>query len=177
MIHSEITNAWNPKSKFCGKLIQRHDHIWHYSVGLDDDVAMAWGEKHLGGRLVLHQMNHQFIETKYITLLPMEEVLANLHLSIEAFDNGKWVYNSLGWNCEHWARLATTGKPVSYQVEQSLYGLLNGFGMFGLAWRNEAVPELEKYKAEIIPIMQQEKPGDARDVITGDEAVANSPVG
>lgn len=174
MTHNDINNGWNPKSRFCGKLIQRHDYIWHFSVGLDDDLAMAWGEKHLGGKFVLHQLNNQFIETRMVTLLPMETVKANLHLSVEAFD-GKWFYNSLGWNCEHWARLAATGNPVSYQVEQSLFGLLNGFGMFGLAWRPEAVEELKKYSADVI---QMDMPGvEQTRVMSSDESIANSPVG
>jgi len=53
-----------------------------------------------------------------------------------------WLYSLIGWNCEHWARLVTTGQPISYQMRSWPGYLLNTVMGGKLHWRGEAIPHL-----------------------------------
>ncbi|MCL1470048.1 hypothetical protein [Argonema antarcticum] len=144
----KIQRCWNPLSKRSGTLVQRFDGVWHYSVALSDTSAIAWGPSEAGqlydrGCLRIHELGHEFKDAIPVPYLSKDEILQNLIASVLAFDN-KWKYGVQGWNCEHWARLAVSGQPISYQVKEQGFGIFDVFGV--LYFRGEAVPELNKYK-------------------------------
>ena len=67
-LRQDITSAWDPSSHRCGRLIQRFDGFWHYSVALSDSQAIAWGPVNSGwwlddGQLVIHPITLEFIDT------------------------------------------------------------------------------------------------------------------
>jgi hypothetical protein len=127
---AEIRKRWSPQDGRCGRLIQRrlvHGHgpfsTWHYGVALSDSWAISWGPKSgdiallCDGRLKVHHDAHEFRNATAIVHLPLPEICANLIASATAFHR-KWLYGVHGWNCEHWARLVTSGKAKSYQVKK-----------------------------------------------------------
>jgi hypothetical protein len=94
---------------------------WHYAVAIGN-WAISWGPVTPGaiegdrGQIRANLMDTRYTEAINVDYLTREEIAENLLASFEAFDN-KWNYSFVGWNCEHWARLVTTGIPVCYQVD------------------------------------------------------------
>lgn len=135
---SEIMYEWKPDERRCGKLVQRRGAVWHYSAALSNTKAVAWsGIPHQTGHLTIHEIGPEFIDTVNVVYFEKDRALAHIIASVEAFHN-VWQYG-WGWNCEHWARLVTTGEPKSYQVAQLGFGILN---LFGFCYRGEAIPHL-----------------------------------
>lgn len=144
----QIQQAWNKNFKRAGSLIQRFDGVWHYSVTLSETHAIAWGpSKNLKiyseGCLKIHKIDRKYTETKWVQHLCKCEIFENILASVFAF-HYKWKYGVQGWNCEHWARLVTTGHPISYQVKESGFGIFDLFGV--LHDRQEAIEQLNRYK-------------------------------
>jgi eukaryotic-like serine/threonine-protein kinase len=134
----EMLTAWKPSDRRAGQLIQRRTAVWHYSVALSNRKAVSWcGELHQSGMLVVHDIIPEFTDTVNVVYMPKDRVLENVISSVSAFHN-VWRYG-WGWNCEHWARLVTTGEPKSYQLDTVVFGLL---GLFGFSYREEAIPQL-----------------------------------
>jgi hypothetical protein len=126
---ASINERWDPTSPRCGRLIQRLNRVWHYSVALSDSWAIEWGpEGGPGlageGRLTVHSITPEFFDTKKVAYLPLPDIYANLIASVTAF-HGAWRYGMHGWNCEHWARLVVSGEAVSYQVAQTGWGIFD----------------------------------------------------
>ena len=140
MINS-IEEYWRPSDERCGRLIQKQGWVTHYSVALSSHTAMAWGGVELGskGCLVTHDIGPEFSDTQWVMHLPLDDIKRNLLGSVAAFHNETWLYSLIGWNCEHWARLVTTGEPICYQVRDFF-----PFNIFigGQHWRGEAIPHL-----------------------------------
>jgi len=121
---SEISERWTPQDGRCGRLVQRHikPRVWHYEVALSDSWTISWGPK--GGiwiagpgRLKVRRIHLKCCNTPDIIHLPLPQIYTNLIGSVTTFHR-KWLYGVHGWNCEHWARLVTTGKAKSYQVKE-----------------------------------------------------------
>jgi hypothetical protein len=74
--------------------------------------------------------------------LPLPEISDNLIASATAFHR-KWLYWVHGWNCEHWARLVTTGEAKSYQVRKVFVDI------FDLRRNREAESRLDKHKKRL----------------------------
>src|SRR5262245_55472334 len=135
---AEILKHWRPSHSRCGKLVQRRDAFWHYSVAVSNTHALAWsGIPHETGHMTMHEIGPEFTETVNVVYLFRDQVRDNLIASVFAFHN-VWQYG-WGWNCEHWARLVATGEPKSYQVANAFFGVLN---LFGFCYRSEAIPWL-----------------------------------
>jgi hypothetical protein len=134
----DILELWKKKDRRAGQLVQRREAVWHYSVALSHRKAISWsGIPHQTGHMNIHDIGDEFIDTVNVVYLPKDQVLKNLIASVVAFHN-IWQYG-WGWNCEHWARLITTGEPKSYQMETVLFGICN---LLGLCYRPEAIPHL-----------------------------------
>ena len=130
---ASINERWDPPSPRCGRLIQRLNWVWHYSVALSDSWAIAWGPEHDNrpadeGRLIVHSLTPEFSDAQQVAYLPLPDIYGNLIASVSAF-NGEWRYGLQGWNCEHWARLVVSGEAVSYQIAQTLFGGLDALGI------------------------------------------------
>ncbi|MBD2096959.1 hypothetical protein H6F90_17805 [Trichocoleus sp. FACHB-591] len=144
----ELKQCWNPLSIRSGTLVQRFDGVWHYSVALSDTSAISWGpsealQLYHQGSLVIHELGPEFKDGIQVPYLPKAEIFKDLTSSIPAFHR-KWKYGVQGWNCEHWARLVVSGQPISYQVKEQGFGVLDAFGV--LHFRGEAIEQLNKYK-------------------------------
>ncbi|HEY9750046.1 MAG TPA: hypothetical protein V6C63_15280, partial [Allocoleopsis sp.] len=112
--------------------------------------AISWGpikalQLYHPGSLVVHELGHEFKDAMQVSYLSKDEILENLIASVPAFHN-KWKYGVQGWNCEHWARLVVSGKPISYQVKEQGLGVFDVLGI--LYFRGEAVEQLSKYKSK-----------------------------
>ena len=140
-----IEQHWRPSDERCGRLIQKPGGlVTHYGVALSNHKAMAWGGVELGskGCLVIHDIGPEFSDTQWVMHLPLDQIKHNLLGSVAAFHNEMWLYSLIGWNCEHWARLVTTGQPISYQMRSWPGYLLNTVMGGKLHWRGEAIPHL-----------------------------------
>jgi hypothetical protein len=146
----EILKRWQPRSSRCGRLVQRSDSVlhWHYSVALSDASAIGWWPERSGclsdrGRLAIEKLGDNFHDALKVPYLNHSEILTNLIASVPAFHE-EWNYGVQGWNCEHWARLVTTGKPISYQIKTQGFGIFDLFGT--LHNRGEAIAHLNGYR-------------------------------
>jgi hypothetical protein len=140
-----LKKVWKPDDERCGHLVQRHEVVWHYSVALSNDMAVAWGgAPHHTGSMRMHAIDPRFTDTINVTYLPIADIYLNLLGSVLAFHEN-WNYG-VGWNCEHWARLVSTGQPKSYQVSQCLLGILD---MLGFGWRGEAIAYLASHTDQL----------------------------
>jgi hypothetical protein len=137
MTASEVANTiracWDPASPRAGQLILRPETVWHYAVTLSDSHAVSWGPVmlrrwHALGQLEVHALEDAFSTAVDVPYLAKPQIYANLLASVPAFHQ-IWHYGVHGWNCEHWARLVVSGDPISYQVAQTLWGVLDIFGV------------------------------------------------
>ncbi|MEA5566829.1 serine/threonine-protein kinase [Anabaena sp. UHCC 0399] len=103
------------------------DFLLHYHITISDTYAFNFG----GNGFAVFLIPKDAQKAKHIKLLDREEILARCLIAYELFK--EWHYGILGWNCEHFARLVTTGEAISYQVRESLLGFLNNNGYHPLA--------------------------------------------
>lgn len=133
MTKEQINQYWNPYSSRCGKLIQSSSGlIWHYSVALSDEYAVAWGpeggNKTIGlGKLNTHKITSNFTNVENINYLAIDKIYTNIINSIETF-HSRWWYGLQGWNCEHWGRLVVSNQAICYQVAEVGWGIFDLFG-------------------------------------------------
>ncbi|MFB2880946.1 hypothetical protein [Floridanema aerugineum] len=144
----EIKKCWKPLDSRAGRLVQRFDGVWHFSVALSETFAISWGPReasqlHEIGSLRVHSLGSEFTDAVKVPYLSKNEILENLIASVSAF-HYKWKYGFQGWNCEHWAGLAVSGQPISYQVKEQGFGIFDLFGV--LHFRGEAIEHLNKHK-------------------------------
>jgi hypothetical protein len=117
-------NYWYPEY---GRLLHHRDlhnpKILHYSVQLNDRESLAWEPIHRNrqkdtGRLAIWQIDwHRFQPAQWVTHLPKPQIQAAMHVSIARFHD-RWQYELFRFNCEHWARLVTTGECCCYQIKE-----------------------------------------------------------
>ncbi len=50
-------------------------------------------------------------------LLPKTQIQTAMHISVDRFHEN-WQYELFRFNCEHWARLVTTGDCCCYQIKE-----------------------------------------------------------
>lgn len=121
-----VRQAWNKHQIRTGLLVQRFSGSqWHYGVALSNQQVIVWepdqSSTSLGkGRLAIYPLTTDYVDAMAVTYLDSPQIFQNILQSITAFHQ-EWVYAE-GWNNEHWARLVTTGDPISYQVKEQ-YGL------------------------------------------------------
>jgi hypothetical protein len=158
---SQIQSKWQPTCTAVGLLYQRPFtdqpvnvvDARHYAVRLNRHDMLAWcpvteGQWKDRGRLRLEAFNQDFELVRGVDYLSEDEIFTNLLASCRCF-HGSWCYCLGGWNCEHWARLVTTGRPVSYQTAQKAFGAVR---LVGGHFRNpdaswvmyEAIRDLER---------------------------------
>jgi hypothetical protein len=110
-----------------GRLLHHLDRnnpkILHYSVQLNDRESLAWEPIHGDrqkdlGRLAIWPIDwHRFQPAQWVTHLPKTQIQAAMHGSIDRFHE-QWQYELFRFNCEHWARLVTTGDCCCYQIKE-----------------------------------------------------------
>ncbi|MEG4805449.1 hypothetical protein QUB63_32670 [Microcoleus sp. ARI1-B5] len=110
-----------------GKLLHHRDihqpNILHYSVQLNDCESIAWEPIHSNrqrdtGRLAIWQIDwHRFQTAKWISYRQKERINKALHISVAEFHEC-WQYELYRFNCEHWARLVTTGNCCCHQITE-----------------------------------------------------------
>lgn len=85
------------------------DPFWHYGIGLSDSEIFDTGQ---GLSVFKREEAKLVIGIKDIAFSP-DQVIRRLKHALIVFKD--WEYNYLGWNCEHLARLVSTGRPRCYQ--------------------------------------------------------------
>jgi hypothetical protein len=97
--------------------------ISHFAVRVNEKNVIEWTEREVGkpGFLRINSYRSESYEWPFhrvmdTNLLERQRIRKNITKSFNCFDQ-KWIYSLWGWNCEHWARLVTTGQPVSYQTK------------------------------------------------------------
>lgn len=141
-----VRQAWNIDQTRTGTLVQRSTgYEWWYGVALSNQHVMVWepdqtSESPEKGRLAIYPLTDDYIDAIAVTYLDRHQILQNILRSITAFHQ-EWVYAE-GWNNEHWARLVTTGDPISYQVKEK-YEFV-GLDRPELYQRPEAQPFLDR---------------------------------
>jgi hypothetical protein len=110
-----------------GRLLYHRDlqnpKILHYSVQLNDRESLAWEPMHRDrqkdtGIIAIWSIDWQrFQPAQWVTHLPKAQIQASMHLSVTQFHQN-WQYELFRFNCEHWARLVTTGDCCCYQIKE-----------------------------------------------------------
>ncbi|MFM5889576.1 MAG: serine/threonine-protein kinase [Dolichospermum sp.] len=130
IIHEFKTHV-DYKSSTAGLLIHHKesssDLALHYHITISDTHAFNFG----GNGFAVFRIPTVSYSVESVTLLPKKEVLDRCLIAYELFKT--WDYGLLGWNCEHFARLVTTGEAISYQVKESILAFLNNNGYHPLA--------------------------------------------
>ncbi|MEH2117895.1 serine/threonine protein kinase [Nostoc sp.] len=130
-IISEFNAHVDYSSSNAGLLIHHREHrndpALHYHVTISDTHAFNFG----GNGFAVFPIPKKAHVAKSVKLLDRKEVLDRCLIAYQLFKD--WHYGILGWNCEHFARLVTTGKAISYQVKESPLGFLNNNGYHPLA--------------------------------------------
>ena len=109
------------------KLLHHRDihnpNILHYSVQLNDWESLAWEPMHSErqkdtGRLAIWPIDwHRFQTAKWISYWEKQRINQALHTSVAEFHE-RWQYELYRFNCEHWARLVTTGNCCCFQISE-----------------------------------------------------------
>ena len=109
-----------------GRLIQHRDrnntNILHYSVQLNDGESLAWepicsGKQKDTGRLAVWQIDWNRFQVDLTRPQNREQVNRAMHISVREFHE-RWKYELYRFNCEHWARLVSTGDCRCYQIAE-----------------------------------------------------------
>ncbi|AFZ01851.1 hypothetical protein [Calothrix sp. PCC 6303] len=124
-LHSLIDN--NLSHPHYGQLLYHRDlqnpSILHFSVQLNDVESLAWEpircnqQKDTGKLAIWHIDWHRFQPAKWVNHWEREKINKALHLSVETFHE-RWQYELFRFNCEHWARLVTTGDCRCFQMTE-----------------------------------------------------------
>ncbi len=104
----------------------RRAAYYHYAVALSDTVQISWypnieNYAQCIGVFRMGNLSADFEDARWVKYQRRNAILASLFGSVEAF-HLNWDYGLIGWNCEHWSRLITTGFPVSYQCKEKVFG-------------------------------------------------------
>ncbi|WP_413165874.1 hypothetical protein ACL6C3_04985 [Capilliphycus salinus ALCB114379] len=117
-----------------GLLISQRDAVSHFYITISDTHCFNFG----GDGFAIFPIPPNSETVSKVKLLKRQQVLDRCLIAYELFKD--WNYGLLGWNCEHFSRLVTTGIAVSYQIKQSPLAWLNQNGYHPLAEKmmNEA---------------------------------------
>jgi hypothetical protein len=123
-LHSLIdSNLYHPHY---GRLLQHRDrnnsNILHYSVQLNDRDSLAWepvcsGKQKDTGRLAIWQIDWHHFQVDRTIQQERDRINRSMHVSVREFHE-KWQYELYRFNCEHWARLVSTGDCRCYQIAE-----------------------------------------------------------
>ncbi|MBD1867826.1 hypothetical protein H6F95_11055 [Cyanobacteria bacterium FACHB-471] len=124
-LHSLIDgNFSHPKY---GRLLHccdsQNPSILHYSVQLNDSESLAWEPIYCNrqkdiGRVAIWQVDwSRFQPAKWVKHLEKEQIKKALHISVNQLHE-HWQYELFRFNCEHWARLVTTGDCRCFQIQE-----------------------------------------------------------
>lgn len=111
--------------KFGRLLYQRDSHnhlIFHYAVQLNTSQCLAWGPVHSNrpkdkGKITVQRISKKrFRSAKRVDYLEKDKIQQFLHISVDKFHK-RWKYELLRFNCEHWARLITSGDCRCKQIK------------------------------------------------------------
>jgi hypothetical protein len=109
-----------------GRLLQHRDlqnsNIFHYSVQLNDFDSLAWEPIQSGGvkdtgRLAVWAIDWHRFQPDLTEPQDRQQIKNALHISIQEFHQN-WQYELFRFNCEHWARLVSTGDCRCYQIAE-----------------------------------------------------------
>lgn len=111
---------------YYGRLLQHRDrndpNIFHYSVQLNDLDSLAWEPVQAGsekdtGRIAVWSIDWNHFQPDQSRCLERDQINKALHVSVKEFHE-KWRYELYRFNCEHWARLVSTGDCRCYQIAE-----------------------------------------------------------
>lgn len=124
-LHSLIDNNFSHPEY--GRLLRHRDtsypNVLHYSVQLNDSLSLGWEALHSGrykdtGKVGIWRIKwNRFRPAKRVKYLEREQIKKALHISIAKFHK-RWKYELFRFNCEHWARLVTTGDCRCFQIKE-----------------------------------------------------------
>lgn len=153
-----------------GRLLHHRDSqnpsILHYSVQINDSDSLAWEPVHCDrqkdtGRVVIWQIDwNRFQPAKWVKHLEKEQVRAAMHISVDQFHKN-WQYELFRFNCEHWARLVSTGDCRCFQIQEfkklqqiPLVGIIvvSVAGAFTGAWEHNGHAQEVMEKVEYSPV-------------------------
>ena len=109
-----------------GRLLQHRDHrnpsILHYSIQLNDWDSLAWepiraGREKDTGRLAIWPIDWNHFQPDQARSWDREQIHQALHISVNEFHEN-WHYELYRFNCEHWARVVSTGDCRCYQIAE-----------------------------------------------------------
>ena len=109
-----------------GRLLYHRDRknkkVLHYSVQLNDTESLAWEPVHSDrqkdqGEIDIWKINKHFHPAKYVHHWSRNKIIQALHISVDEFHKN-WQYELFRFNCEHWARLVTTGDCRCFQIHE-----------------------------------------------------------
>ncbi|CAO5039589.1 MULTISPECIES: hypothetical protein [Microcystis] len=144
-----------------GRLLQHRDHsdpsIFHYSVQLNDLESLAWEPVQAGsekdtGRIAVWSIDWNHFQPDQSRCLERAQINKALHVSVKEFHE-KWHYELYRFNCEHWARLVSTGDCRCYQIAEfkKLEQIpVLGFFIVGVAGAVTGAWEHNGYAQEVI---------------------------
>ena len=144
-----------------GRLLQHRNHsdpsIFHYSVQLNDFDSLAWEPVRAGsendiGRVAVWPIDWNHFQPDQSRYLERGQINKALHVSVKEFHK-KWRYELYRFNCEHWARLVSTGDCRCYQISE--FNKLEqipvlGFLIVGVAGAVTGAWEHNGYAQEVI---------------------------
>jgi hypothetical protein len=109
-----------------GRLLQHRDlhnrNIFHYSVQLNDWESIGWepiraGKEKDTGKLAIWSIDWHRFQPDRTPHWCREKIDRALHQSVQEFHEN-WQYELYRFNCEHWARLVSTGDCRCYQIAE-----------------------------------------------------------
>lgn len=109
-----------------GRLLQHRDlhdsNTSHYSVQLNDSESLAWepigsGREKDTGRVAVWSIDWTRFQPDQAPPWGKEQINKSLHVSVREFPEN-WHYELYRFNCEHWARLISTGDCRCYQIAE-----------------------------------------------------------
>ncbi|MCG9889567.1 MAG: pentapeptide repeat-containing protein [Thermosynechococcaceae cyanobacterium MS004] len=110
----EIYNYLDPNSQRYGRLLNwqnSSDPFWHYGIGLSDLYIFDTGR----GLQSFERQDAKFVEGIESIAFSPQQTVERLTYACHVF--GSWSYSTLGWNCEHLARLIATDEARCYQSQ------------------------------------------------------------
>ncbi|WP_009632675.1 hypothetical protein [Synechocystis sp. PCC 7509] len=144
-----------------GRLLQHRDYsnpnTFHYSIQLNDLDSLAWEPTRAGrekdtGRLAIWSIDWSHFQPDQARHQQKEQINKSLHASIKEFHEN-WDYDLYRFNCEHWARLVSTGDCRCYQIAEfkKLQQIpVLGFFIVGVAGAVTGAWEHNGYAQEVV---------------------------
>ena len=137
--------------------INSDPNTFHYSVQLNDIDSLAWepvdaGKEKDTGRLAVWAIDWNRFQIDQTQHWQKEQINKALHVSVKEFHEN-WNYELYRFNCEHWARLISTGDCRCYQIAEfkKLQEIpVLGFFIVGVAGAVTGAWEHNGYAQEVV---------------------------